>query len=206
MKTLTLMADDSPSDPLEYTGWKLCSFNRRHVGYQGPDEFLPPSLGLRRKLEVGTAFMLSYYEHGLCRWSLQGQGPQCQWDTTRTAGILLWEGDLKDLPKGYDKREKWAESMLETYTCWCNGEVYGYSIEEDGVQGDSCFGFYGNDLDYMAEQVRGLINGDEVEIEGDAKDLAAYHDFTSKPDKTKPPAKVIHRTGAYWEVQRARNA
>ncbi len=199
MKILHLLADDSsPDDPSEFDGaWKLYSFNRRHRSYKDPQAFFPdgkPSIGLRRKLDVGTAFVLDYFEHGNCVWSISGGGPECAWDTSHGAGLLVWEHPVKDMgAKTRDGREKDARLFLETYTCWCNGEVYGYSIDEvvtlpcghtETRHVDSCFGFYGNDIAYMAEQVRAAIDGDQnVTIKGDAKHLADYHDFTSAPKK-----------------------
>lgn len=194
MKILTLHNDDSPENPCDFDSqWKLYSFNRKHRSYKSPDAFFPdgkPSIGLRRKLATGTAFILDYYEHGLCKWSLGGEGPSCRWDTSEGAGILVWEHPVKDMgAKTREARAKDAASFLETYTCWCNGDVYGYSVENvktlecghtENELIDSCFGFYGNDLDFMGEQIRAAIDGDpEVQIRGEAKGLADYHDFVS---------------------------
>jgi hypothetical protein len=199
MKILTLMVDDSPQNPLEDfdDGFKLYSFSNRLKSYRAPSDFFDdngrPRMWLRNKLRAGTAFLLSYYEHGGCVWSLRGEGPQCQWDSVDVAGVLVWERKPGDLQPTYAKRRESAKTTLETYTSWCNGEVYGYSVDEvvtlpcghtEEKDVDSCFGFYGNDLDYMAEQVRAAIDGDpDVEIKGDAKDLASYKDFVSAPVK-----------------------
>jgi len=96
---ITIYRDSDAECPSEWESWRLVSFSHRHIGYENPagyckglDAFgcpIPTSIGLARKLETGTAFWLSYYEHGLCRWSLMGEGPQCRWDSTRIAGILL---------------------------------------------------------------------------------------------------------------------
>jgi hypothetical protein len=193
MKRLTLHHDDSPTNPMERDGqWTLYSFNNRHNSYKDPDKFLPPSIGLRRKLTAGLAFLLSYYEHGNCEWSLQDQGVQDRWDTVRCAGILIWEHPVDEMgAKTYEDRAKDANSFLETYTCWCNGEVYGYTIEEVTTcehckqsvykDVDSCWGYYGTDITYMAECVRAALDGDtDVEITGDAAFLADNRDFGQK--------------------------
>jgi len=202
MKRINLHIDDSPTNPMERGDgeWTLYSFNSRHISYKNPDKFLPPSLGLRRKLDVGTAFLLSYYEHSGCVWSLQGDGPQCRWDSVQCAGILLWEHPVSNMgAKTYEDRAKDAASFLETYTCWCNGEVYGYEIEDvtnckecghEIVKDDpdgSCWGFYGSDIAYMAEEVRAAlgdaIGKEEIVISGDASWLADHHDFIGKKEK-----------------------
>ena len=194
-KILTLYNDSDSEDPHGDCGqWTLHAFSRRHHHESDPSKFFDdngnPHIGIRRKLEVGTAFIVSYYEHGQCVWSIEGTGPQCQWDNVRKAGILVWEHPVDEMgAKTYEARQKDAASFLETYTCWCNGDVYGYSVEEKVTlpcghtelrDVDSCFGFFGNGVKYMAEQVRAAIDGDpEVEIKGEAKYLADHHDFVS---------------------------
>src|ERR1019366_2101092 len=68
-----------------YDGWKLISFGRKHNNYEDPDKYVmafdrgtrevtPANIGLKKKLNVGLAFWLSYYEHGQGAWSLIGEG------------------------------------------------------------------------------------------------------------------------------------
>lgn len=146
--------DDSHESPCEWDdGWKLHSFSSRHDSFTHPNALDLDSIGMRRKIKCGTAFFLSYFEHGNCVWSLRDEGPKCQWDSVRTAGILIWEGSPKDLHKGYEARRESARGFCETYTYWCNGEIYGYEIHEvspfenadPGEPLDACWGFYGWD-------------------------------------------------------------
>ena len=157
--------DTDAECPNAWDGWRLVSFSHRHRSHQSPERYckgldeagspIPSNIGLSRKLDTGTAFWLSYFEHGLCCWSLMGEGPQCRFDSVRVAGILLWERPPPELPAGYQNRETDARRFLETYTAWANGQVYGFEIERiatcDGCGGeqaelvDSCFGFYGLD-------------------------------------------------------------
>lgn len=84
----------------------------------------------------------------------------------------------KEISKVFAEREKSAASFCETYTCWANGHIYGWTLTDaNGEMLDSCGGYYGNDTDYMIESVHDAIRhhtGDErgvvVRIEGDAKD------------------------------------
>lgn len=204
MKRVTLSCDDDAQKP-EGTGWTLYSFATKHASFKNPFDFFKeddPEIEatslqkeVEEKLKVGHAFVLSYYEHGNCEWSLQGEGPQCRWDSVHTAGIMIFD-EAECGPMGaetLEDRAKDAESFLETYTCWCNGEVYGYEIadvthcKECGheivkpVEDGSCWGFYGNDIDSMAEQVRDALDGDtDIQITGDADWLADHHDFGNK--------------------------
>lgn len=184
MKIIGLHTDDSADDPSDFEGaWKLYSFNRRHRSFKDPASFtndngktLP---GLRSKLRVGLAFVLDYYEHGACQWSRTSNGPECQFDTAHRAGLLVWERKPKEIgAKTLEARAVDADAFLATYNAWCNGEVYGYSVDEEVTlscghterrPGDSCFGFYGNDLKYMGDEIRAALAGDaEFRFEGDA--------------------------------------
>jgi hypothetical protein len=200
MKNAIVTIDHDPDveNPLEYDSWKVHSFCSRHSNYEHPSELglglylgsdgLPPveNIGLKRKLEVGTAFILSYYEHGQGCWSLKGEGPQCRFDSTQIAGLLVWEGKPKDCgwaselePDGSSRRSKFektiearaknARSTLEVYNEWCNGHCYQYSIkeydeetEEEGEDIDSSSGFIGDK--HLMDGIRDAIRGTGVRI------------------------------------------
>lgn len=172
--------DDSPEDPCKWDVFRVHSFNRRHNSFTDPDDLGLRSLGFRRKLECHTAFMLDYFEHGDGQWSLHGEGMQCQWDTARFAGVLVIENP-KDISP--DRRVEAARGFLETYTNWCNGHVFGYSIEtEDGDDVDSCWGFYSQEdvVDAINEAI-----GDKdvvVEITGQCKDIACYYTIKNQEE------------------------
>jgi len=166
-------------------GWVVHSFNRRHATFKDPYEFLKrdgsgANIGIQRKLNCGTAFLLSCYEHGNCAWSLQGEGMQCDWDTTRTAGIMIWKGKAKDAGKDMKEREDRARKMISMYTDWANGICYYFRIEDmEDNELDSCGGYIG-DEDLKAA-VAEAIKKNEVEVtevNGEAEWLWKY----IKPD------------------------
>jgi len=137
---------------------------------------------------------LSYFEHGQCLWFVEDSaipaGVEFQWDGVRMAGV--WEPDdavrqaadsLGHKPATAARKtwmQKQAAACCTTYTCWCNGEVYGYSIEvydkryheagelfdelddyrhDTPVHEDACFGFYG--WDEVATAAReAMLNAD----------------------------------------------
>ena len=158
-------------------GWRLVSFNSRHVNYEHPHEYLlSDNIGIRRKLECNTAFILSYHEHGLCSWSL-GPGPNCPWDTRQMAGILIWTDN--DWRPDMDKREDDARNFLKCYTDWCNGSVYTYAIEDEDSEEEEEYGgdWYDHDIDSMFEEIRHQTkDADEVKVSGEAEWLSNYHD------------------------------
>lgn len=151
---LEIWYDHDNESPNERGDWQLHSFNSRHCAYTDPAKYIRPgpdgnpvpvNIGFARKLEVGTAFILSYFEHGDCVWGHQGETPSCQWDTTKVAGILIWEQPAKNLgPKNYEDRKKDARAYLEEYTDWSNGECFGYTVYDDkGTFVHSCGGYIG---------------------------------------------------------------
>jgi hypothetical protein len=144
--------------------WKVYSFSTSHASFKEPSELglqgrdasgkhHISNPGLRQKLKVGLAFFLSYYEHGLCSWSVQGTRsyPDMQWDGVSTAGIMIWEHPPSHIGgKTYEERQKDAEGFMEMYTAWCNGHGYCYVVkrpcgacgQDDEILG-SCGGYYG---------------------------------------------------------------
>lgn len=170
--------DSDLEDPSDWDGqWKLYSFNRRHASFCDPGDLDHKTI--KRKLKSGLAFRLGYYEHGQCSWFLQGQGAagtNCPWDSVDFAGLLVWEHKASDMgAKTLEDRAKDAAAFLETYTCWCNGEGYYYTIEDEfGETVDSCGGFYGNDTDYMLETIAEHVAGHEFEVEGDGAEYLEH--------------------------------
>jgi hypothetical protein len=107
---------------------------------------------------------LSYFEHGLCLWSVAGELPaaaRCPWDSVSFAGVWLPDAYTLESAKPYGGRtrqlfmRKRARQACEAYTQWCNGDVYGYEVErvatcpacgsEEAASVDSCWGFLGLD-------------------------------------------------------------
>ena len=179
--TLSIVYDHDVQNPLEHTDWKVVSFSNRHNNYEDPYNYLKDTapegkdIGIRRKLEVGTMFILSCYQHGSTQWGLQGEVCQCRFDTAQVAGLLIYEGDPKDIPKDFDEREKMARSLIKTYTQWANGEVYGYCLDSENDHIDSCWGFY--EKESMLEHILPYTEGKAVIVEGEASYLLDIKDL-----------------------------
>lgn len=107
-----------------------------------------------KAVDEGRAFLFERYEHGLVNYGLRGESSQVdrQWDVTAVAGFM-WADD--DWGADVDIKEM-ARSFLETYTAWCNGEVYGIvhahytdqhgtGWEQDGDE-EACWGFIGHEF------------------------------------------------------------
>ena len=117
---------------------------------------------------------LSYFEHGLCLWSVAGELPagcRCPWDSVAFAGVWLPDAETLSSARNYGGRtrrhfmRKRARQACEAYTQWCNGEVYGYEVEqlsacdhcgtERATIIDSRWGCFG--LDYCLSEARASI-------------------------------------------------
>lgn len=95
-------------------------------------------------------FWVERYEHGLVNYALTNESSRVDrsWDVAPGVAVLTVPDDVPD-PEGF------ARSVLEEYTDWCNGDVYGVCEEthrltdpDDGgewesVKDDACWGFIG---------------------------------------------------------------
>jgi hypothetical protein len=174
---LRIEADvDAPCPMTEWDGqWTLYSFKRNSVHYRDPNEFVkvvkadndivPSNIGLRRKLEVGLAHWVSYYEHSYGKYSLIGEGTQCRWDSRRLAGILVWENKPSDMgAKTYDERATDARNFLESYNNWMNGWINGVVFtNRDGEDAESCWGFF-TQAEFESYIAEVLSPGDRVQV------------------------------------------
>jgi hypothetical protein len=201
MLTLKINYDSDTECPCDWNDqWKLVSFNDRHSNYQNPSEFIDSikngeiywnHVGLKRKIDTGTAFVLSYYEHGGSLWSLKGEGPQCRFDTAQIAGILLWEHPVNHLgPKMYEDRKEDARQFLNVYNAWANGECYFFSLESETSSLDSCGGFIGDEgLKEMLKLIKESLadsEDKEIKIVGNAAQIIEGVDFGLKMVETSP--------------------
>lgn len=155
---LSIGYDRDAEDPCDMDcSFRLHSFRSDHKNFCDREKLPYSRIGLQSKLRHGTAFTLDYYEHGLCRWSLSGDGPQCRWDTSRNSGLLVWPGKPSELRKTYEERRESAKAFLEEYTDWCNGLCYYFQLStETDEPVDSCFGFIGDDslIDGLSDVLR----------------------------------------------------
>lgn len=176
---VSISPDECP-DPREGDcNWRLVSFCQRHTAFEHPDRlfnvrkedgvwnFYPRDLVLRRRLDVGLAHMLSYFEHGNCVWFRKGHGlpgTDCRFDGVRHAGLLVWEHGPDAMgAKTYEDRGKDADAFLKCYTDWCNG--HGLSVDARTSTGeylDSCGGYYGSDSDHVVSEATAVVVGSEL--------------------------------------------
>jgi hypothetical protein len=169
-----------------YDGWRLVSFGRKHSNYEDPAKYVkafnhrtgevtPANVGLAKKLNVGLAFWLQYYEHSLGRWDLKGEGPQCPWDTAPLAGILIWTGKPGDIgAKTLDDRAEDARNFLESFNDWANGNCYWIRLSDEKDEEIESFGGLVGVEAVSAFVEDEMEAGDNVKVVGDAA-LLKHH-------------------------------
>ena len=103
------------------------------------------------------AFPLFLYDHSSVTYkpSRTDANPfGCPWDSGRVGYVFVKKSEVPDTFHT-------AEVMAEEYTRWCNGDCWGYIIEdEDGEQLDSCWGFIGEEyaVECMREAAEGYVD------------------------------------------------
>ena len=128
---------------MKYRDWKFVSFAQSHSNFHDPYDIftreqddegnpIPINDDLWRMMEYGRAFVLSCYQHSGIAWSLINEGTQCQFDTARVAGLVVFQGMAKDLPKGVEARKEYVREVLNGYNDYLNGyEDQYYEVLEE---------------------------------------------------------------------------
>lgn len=142
---LTLLHDPYCESPNRFDGWKLCHFNRDTATVAAA--VIDKDAAVEKygaAIDAGEAFLARYSDHGpVCLWELSGDG--------YAEGIVVWESPGEPLSECYggtvEGRRAAVASFLVEYTQWCNGECYGFMLQDsEGEHLDSCWGFIGTDV------------------------------------------------------------
>lgn len=138
---------DDPDTPSEQ--WSNGVFrdfrHQTYRGERGPDALRLFHADMVEAHGADNVHLVEVYSHGLesfSRVAAERFYPDRQWDVCAPC-VLVTPPDVTD-PAG------WADGMLESYTSWCMGDVWGvvnYYVNPDGTvtDDDSCWGFIGHD-------------------------------------------------------------
>lgn len=141
--TLEIVRDDDPQPPDELgddveQGFYLTTthnryFSRNHTLLDDEDE----------KARCWS-FPLYMYAHSGVALSLGRSYPfNDQWDSGQV-GFVRIDKEKSGL-KTEEQARASAEGMVEAWNQYLSGDVWGYVIERDGEEVESCWGFYGKD-------------------------------------------------------------
>lgn len=118
--------DEWPHNPLNvYNYGEIYSLSHRHNNYNVEAFF-------DAHKNNSNAVLLSYSEHGLCRWFKAGTGHLDRWDSVAVAGIWVPSEDALQRKASFNDEDDWNNfiaQVLEEYTDWCNGNVYAFKTE-----------------------------------------------------------------------------
>lgn len=151
-----LVQDDDCGNPLEDCDGigaikSLSRRHRNHIDREEAEQILSDDL---------DAVALSYFEHGLCKWDVEGSMggmPDFQWDGVSFAGVWIPDTCVRESYTGQDgkTRREWmieqAASACKEYTSWCNGDCWGVCVDVfdaktgDKLSDDACWGYVGSE-------------------------------------------------------------
>ena len=165
-----LELDQDCSNPFQDGMGMIRSLSHRHINSIDVEE--AKELLKTDKMVVP----LSYFEHGLSLWDVQGGSrfgscPDKQWDGVSFAGVWIPDQCCRDNIKYLSHKKhitykaaayEMAKQCCETYTEWANGECYGYVVElrdENGtvIEEDSCWGYIGQK--WAEQEMQSVVNG-----------------------------------------------
>jgi hypothetical protein len=107
------------------------------------------------------------YEHGNVSISTgDGYPYNCPWDSGTCGFVVITKERIREMfgckrvsKKDIEKAISQMDGEVETLSQWISGDVYGFVIEdEDGEHEDSCWGFYGDDVN-----TNGMLDNISVE-------------------------------------------
>jgi len=172
---VTLEPEQGAENPLtDCDGFgSIFSFSTRHSNFKEPAEIFenpdaPLNSAFRSRFE--DAVLLSYYEHGACRWAVRGtmtagNTHHYSWDCVSLAGVwipdeyLMCEASGLTGAKRIAKMTEWAEQACKVFTDWCNGEVYCFNCVAYKLKTTDSGEVYDELSDYRFEDALSEENG-----------------------------------------------
>lgn len=98
------------------------------------------------------------YVHGEATISM-GSGFSCPWDSGQSGFVYT---ERKKALEEFSTEEavlECLESEVKIFDNYLRGDVFGWVVEKNGEEVDSCWGFYGtDDIGYMVDEMRGVVN------------------------------------------------
>lgn len=90
---------------------------------------------------------LFLYDHSGVIYRAAYSNPfHCRWDSGRVGTVALRRADWGSGNEPDERLAAYAQSVAEEYSCWANGECYGYVLTDiAGRELDSCWGYIGID-------------------------------------------------------------
>lgn len=178
--TIKIYHDDHAESPREWDnlGMMVCGHSRYNLGdkhqFAGGREFLLDLLDLDdncsfnvdelliRAERIAVILPVFLYDHsGLV---MNTTGFHCPWDSGQVGFIYV---TLAEIRREYSVKRvsrqrrtavsKYLKGEVQAYSDHMSGAVYGYVVEKDGEEIESCWGFIGDYEGYCLAQARKVI-------------------------------------------------
>jgi hypothetical protein len=172
----TLHIDEDVEDPMTFSDCNGTLHRFERGGYGHNDQIH------ETYKDDPFALRIQRFEHGNVVYSLAGEGPQCEFDTTKYAGYWVCDGNCRAnydsvlAEKGLFEAQKWlreaGRTILEEFTSWANGDCWSTDVQvfENGEEleelRDQCGGYVGRSYaetclkesaDVVTKQVEAMI-------------------------------------------------
>jgi hypothetical protein len=150
----------SPRDDYDQAGKMVCWHNRYNLG--DAHTWNVDSFHKFKEAHPEHLYLPIYlYEHsGITISTSSFRDP---WDSGQV-GWTYMEAITIGIEYGGDRElaQKCLEAEVEEYDTYLRGEVYGYIVQKDGIQLDSCWSMYG--LDYCKEAAINVIDSYQLHV------------------------------------------
>lgn len=181
-QTLELIQDENPRDPREDDNISKLVFATHgkneikddgfefESSYESRDDFITRGEAELKEFfgdEMVFCSPVHVYAHGSVAYSMERSGQfNDRWDSGTCGFIIVLAEDLKETlnVENLNKlslqcAELFAKAELDVFNDYVGGNTYGYSLkDETGEEIDSCWGFFGDDiqsngvLDHVGEE------------------------------------------------------
>lgn len=164
-KKLTILYDSEPQNPREWDNLGTFIDTQGNGdetdfifkgGYGSRQEFIEKGIKeiCKHFKDVGVIMPVHKYQHSGVSYSTSyGYPYNCRWDSGTVGFIFATKQDIREnwgikrvTEKYIEYTQKILSDEIDTFSQWANGDVFGFTIEENGEVIDSCYGFYGYDF------------------------------------------------------------
>jgi len=153
-KVLKIFVDETAQNPrkeFDNLGTLVDAHKRYNLG-DDKSTYDPEEYGsfaeLKAAIEEGSAplaAILPVYMYDHSGQTVSTTPFSCRWDSFQIGWIYVTEATMLDAGVDVAKAEEYLKGEIETLDRYLQGEVFGFILEIDGVETDSCWGFWGSD-------------------------------------------------------------
>lgn len=173
-RTLEVIQDQDPMNPrteFDNMGTMICFHkkymlgDKHNIDFNDYTSWADMKKKLTNKLKLAVILPVYMYDHSGI--TISTTPFSCPWDSAQLGFIYVTKASLRQEYKVSRMNKKVIENAtncllaeIETYDQYLTGDVWGYQLyKADGEEGDSCWGFFGDDVkkNGMLDNVNGEL-------------------------------------------------